>query len=180
MLLALYYRHLRRGGNRAPAYGAEESAFWALRTLLRNAGRPPACPSHAFRELAKVTLLQRCAIWVFLWAVTAPLAVLVGAVQRCFTPKAARPALDRKLRLAVLRPDLVSFAAASGWGSRLSSLYGAARHFSEVDLARLYSIAIRCATHVADINACEAQVSGGPRRRPRRGLNTSTFHHTGD
>ena len=108
MLLALYYRHLRRGGTRrAPAYGAEETAFWALRTLLRNAGRPAACPSHAFRELAKVTLLQRCAIWVFLWAVTAPLAVLVGSVQRCFARKADRPELDRALRLAELRPDLV-------------------------------------------------------------------------
>ena len=158
-----YYKLLRNvirsGRDQVYLYGADEMSIWSMVTLLRNM---PAkqdsidkCPSQAFRELESVgsnkwnmfwrkQLMWNCLIWI---------SALLGLVSSFIFAFVMRRCEFRKCyRMLLFRPDLIVFAAQNYWGRKFGDFWGGDKQFSEIDLSRVYSLAIRSAYHIVDIN----------------------------
>ena len=55
-------------------------------------------------------------------------------------------------RMLLFRPDLIVFAVQHYWGRKFGDFWGADKQFSLVDLKKVYSLIIRSAYHIVDIN----------------------------
>ena len=138
-------------------FGGKDLALWALLVMLHtspSAEEVAQCPSQIFRDLAAMSAGRRRLCLVLLRFVTAPFMVLMFCLQSLFAfrrgPEAAR-LREKGLRLVLTRPDLVSFAHASRWSTTQRDLFGAVAQFSDVDIHRLNSLAIRSGIHITDM-----------------------------
>ena len=163
-MLVRYYKTLvavvrsdREGS--AYLYGGEEMGLWCMVTLLRNmpARRESeeSCPSQVFREIAKKssnkcklfwrkTLMWNCLVWT-----SAVLGIFCSFV---FSFVMRRCTFAKCYRMLLFRPDLIIFASQNNWGRKFGDYFGGDKQFSAVDVSRVYSLVIRSAYHIVDIN----------------------------
>ena len=140
-------------------YGGEEMGLWCMVTLLRNmpARRESeeSCPSQVFREIAKKssnkcklfwrkTLMWNCLVWT-----SAVLGIFCSFV---FSFVMRRCTFAKCYRMLLFRPDLIIFASQNNWGRKFGDYFGGDKQFSAVDVSRVYSLVIRSAYHIVDIN----------------------------
>lgn len=160
-----YYRLLLRlllnlGGDGAYLYGGDELGVWALLVLMRNMPPMPEakakCPSQVFRRLdmgacrcvrAKL-LLYNALVWM---------SPFIGLVATGAFAMFRRCTFQKSYWMLLFRPDLVAFAMTQRWTKHFGDYWGADRQFSRVDLHRAYSLIIRSAYHVVDVNECPDQ-----------------------
>jgi len=138
-------------------YGGKDLALWAMLTMLYTKPteeQVAGCPSQIFRDLAVLGVGRRRFCLFLLRYVTGPFMVLMYWCQSLLGawrgPEAKR-LREKGLRLVLTRPDLVSFAHASKWSTTQQDLYGAVGQFSDVDIHRLNSLAIRSGIHITDM-----------------------------
>lgn len=162
-MLVEYYRALctvvRSSRNGAYLYGGDEMGLWSMVTLLRNmpARRESEenCPSQVFRELSKTSSSKAKLFWrkQLMWNCMIWISALLGLVSSLFFSFVLRRCEFLKCyRMLLFRPDLVVFASQNYWGRKFGDYFGGDKQFTSVDLSRVYSLVIRSAYHIVDIN----------------------------
>ncbi|QDZ18768.1 hypothetical protein A3770_02p12860 [Chloropicon primus] len=158
-----YYKLLRdvvrSGAGDVYLYGGEELGLWCMVTLLRNmpARRESAesCPSQVFRELESVSSSRWKMFWrkALMWNCMAWISAVLGLVSSfVFSFVLRRCDFGKCYRMLLFRPDLIVFAAQNYWGRKFGDFFGGDKQFSAVDVRRVYSLVIRSAYHIVDIN----------------------------